>query len=126
MNRMGSIVGLVVVGLIASGCGLGADHDDPAETSAELSCETFVSVHGDPTDSFEGYATPREAVAVWMPGTSGGPPSGEWVEHQDRLWVLIDEHGNTVGRTEVEVWAGNALTTLATERYAAFAIEYCE
>jgi hypothetical protein len=122
------VVGLAALSVLLASCGSSSDGDNPEDMQApfELACESFVSIHGDPTESFEGYATPREAVASWIPGSPGGLPQGEWFEHEDNEWVLVDENGDTVGRTEVEVWAGNAMTTFETKRYAAFGVEYCE
>jgi len=115
----------VAMALAVASCSGNDDAQEPSETY-ELSCETFVSLHGDPTESFEGYVTPREAVATWIPGTPGGLPQGDWIQYENSKWILVDEEGNTIGRTEVMVLTGNANTTFATERYASFGIEYCE
>ena len=123
---------LVLMLVLVSGCGLGSDPDDeqtpsvPGEDlSSELACEEFASIHADFDADFEGYDTPEEAVNSWITGT-GGIPNGEWTQHEDGAWILIDNHGETVGRAEVSSFTSNASTTFPTDRYMSGGIEYCE
>ena len=118
---------LTLVLIVLTGCGLGSDHDDDQEPtvpeesmSTQLACEEFASIHADLDPSFEGYATPEEALGSWS-----GLPDGEWTEHEDGAWILVNGDGGTVGRGEVRSFTSNASTTFASERYVSEGIEYC-
>ena len=107
---------------VVSACGSGGQDSSDAY---DLSCETMASIHADMDQDFEGHATPEEAVNSWIAG-SGGLPNGEWTHHEDAKWILVDNDGNTVARTQVRTMTGNNNTTFATERYVSNEIEYCE
>ena len=126
------VLGWVVVATVVSACGSGGQGTTPTPAAGEdssdaydLSCETMMSIHADMDQGFEGYTTPEEAVNAWITG-SGGLPNGQWTHHEDDKWILVDNDGNTIGRTKVRTMTGNNNTTFATERYVSNEIEYCE
>ena len=138
---MRSLVPFAILTVVAVSCGPGGDANTPedqtdpitsvsatvsgGDETFELGCEPIFSVHRDFDGAFEGYATQREAAESWAPGRSG-LPRGEWKHFDGDRWILVTENGDTVARTRVEVWASNASTTFATERYASGEVEYCE
>jgi hypothetical protein len=139
---MERLISLGVVVLIAVSCTLGSDHDDASEDETDpvtrvsttvgseptagsfiLSCDNIHTIEYMREGGFQGYATPREAVESWK--SESGVPDGGWVQHEGVRWVLVNEDGENVARTEVRTMTGNASTTFATERYASDGIEYC-
>jgi hypothetical protein len=139
---MERLISLGVVVLIAVSCTLGSDHDDASENQTDpvtsvsttvgseptagsftLSCDNIHSIEYMREGDFQGSATPREAVESWNRESS--LPGGEWVQYEGVRWVLVNQHGENVARTEVRTMIGNASTTFATERYASDGIEYC-
>lgn len=132
---MRRLVVSVVLALLTVSCGFGSDHDDATEPitgasstsspeSFDLPCETIFFIARDVEGSFEGYATPKEAVESW--NGQPGVPHGEWVQFEGDKWLLVNDEGENAARTEVTVMTGNASTTFATERYASGEVEYCE
>ena len=142
-EKMRRLTLVVVTAALAVSCGSGSDTSSPedqtdpvtsgsmAGSGAEepetfdLGCETIFEIHADFDAAFEGYATPEDAVESWTPG-AGGVPDGEWKQFEGDRWVVLSDTGETVARTQVEVWVSNANTTFANERFVASGIEYCE
>jgi hypothetical protein len=113
---------LLALGFVVSACGSGAGDTSLTDTSTalsyDLSCGDFVSIHADFDESFDGYATQKEALESWILGSPGGPPRGSWAHYDGSRWLLVDENGSTVGRTEIVM--------MNAERYASNEIDYCE
>jgi len=97
------------------GCSSHGDIDEEGGTTitapGDLACDETVSIHGDPAEGFEGYATPEEAIAnslVAGIGTHVPSDNGDWV-------IILD--GRTIARVTVDTWQG--------DRYAVFDHEVC-
>ena len=82
------------------GCSIHGDIDEEGGTAitapGDLACEETVSIHGDPAEGFEGYATPEEAIANSLVAGIGTPvpsDSGDWL-------VILD--GRTIARVTVD------------------------
>ena len=80
----------------------------------ELACEQFTAIHADIDPSFAGCETVEEALSAWQ-----GLPNGEWAEHEDGTWLLVNSDGDTVGRS-------TELLMINAERYVSAGVEYCE
>lgn len=76
-----------------------------------LDCGDTIVIHGDPEPSFQGFATPEEAVAGSMLGQLAGEPIG------DDQWLLyLGER--PVALATISSWSGS--------RFVVFDLEVCE
>ena len=81
------------------------------ETSGPLDCAERVSMHGDPVQEFEGFATHEEAVAA-----SAASELGTAKHYQDDEWI-IEMDGRIVAMVTVGDWQEG--------RYVVFDTEIC-
>lgn len=120
---IGLLLGAVVVAIAwflwipPQGC---AEHDDVEHFDSAaildladdlLDCTDRVSVHSDPDHTFEGYATPEEAVAATRAGELGAAK-----HYEGRDW-LIEVDGQIVAIVTADDWND--------DRFVAFDMELC-